>query len=553
MATITPLLDPAVRRMLTPFAPALWLAVTGTTLAGLCGLAAIWQVVRLFDAPSSAIVILACVLWLASAVLAAASAWLAHAAESRFEGRIRRDVASRLLRMPADRLAAYPTDRLRRLVADDVSALHHMIAHLPGEAAGLIAIPLCAVALLVALAGPSSLLALVPGALAAIAYLVVIPRLSARHGAERSRTMREITTAVDDYARGIHIFRSYGAAEGALADYTDAAHRFSTGMTGWVRRVATPAAVAVGLLQAVAGYAIAYAVGVSGRPAALAAMILLGIALVTPALRLGHGLDYVVAGRAAAARVGELLTEPLLPHGDGAMPGRPTDGRPGLHTENLVVAVGGRRVIDGLSLAAPDSAITAVTGASGAGKSTLLRVLAGLAQPESGTVHLGGVPLAALSEDARSGAVLLIPQGGDVLPRSIGENVRLADADAEDGACIAALARAQLDAPLDTDAAILSGGERQRVALARAFLTTAGVILLDEPTSALDDDTASRLWTELEHLARDAAKTVIAVTHDPRLAARADGVLTIIAASADEVAASADEVAARTAEKEATR
>ena len=520
MATKTSLLDPAVLRLLRPFLSPLAVAAAGTTVSGLFGLVATWQTIRLIDAPAPARVGWACGAWLCAALLAAGASWLAHDVEGRFEARVRREVAGSLLRLSADRLTAYPTDRLRRLVSEDVAALHHMIAHLPAEAATLVAIPVCAVLLMLTLAGPASLLALIPGALAGAAYLTVIPRLSARHGAERGRVMGEITTAVNDYARGIHAFRSYGAADGALADYMDATRRFTTGMLAWVRRVATPAAVAIGLLQAASSYAIAYAVGSTREPAVLAAILLMGLALVTPALRLGHGLDYVAAGRVASTRIGELLAEPVLPHGNATA----DDGPAGILAEGIVVSAGGRRILERLSLTAPASAVTAVTGPSGAGKSTLLRVLAGLQPPVSGIVRVGGTDISAFSEAARPEAVLLIPQGGDVLPASIRENLRLTAPDADDQALTAALARAQLDLPLDTDAALLSGGERQRVSLARAFLAQASAILLDEPTSALDDATATRFWGELEKLARTDGKTVVAVTHDPRLALRADHV-----------------------------
>ena len=204
----------------------------------------------------------------------------------------------------------------------------------------------------------------------------------------------------------------------------------------------------------------------------------------------------------------------------------------GVLADGIVVSVGERRILDGLALTAPASAVTAVTGPSGAGKSTLLRVLAGLQPPVSGIVRIGGTDVSAFSEEARPEAVLLIPQGGDVLPASIRENLRLTAPDADDATLTAALARAQLDLPLDTDAALLSGGERQRVSLARAFLAPAGAILLDEPTSALDDATATRFWDELEELARADGKTVVAVTHDPRLADRADHVLRLLPAAA---------------------
>nr|WP_221247586.1 ABC transporter ATP-binding protein [Gordonia humi] len=515
-------------RLLRPSLPTLAVAAAGTTLSGLFGLAAMWQIVRMIDTPGPAPVGWASGASLCGALLAAGASWLAHAVEGRFEARVRREVAGRLLRLPTARLAAYPTDHSRRLVSEDVAALHHMIAHLPAEAATLVAVPVCSVILMLTLAGPASLLALIPGALAGAAYLMWIPGLSAKHGAERGRVMGEITTAVDDYARGIHVFRSYGSADGALADYTDATRRFTSGMLAWVRRVATPAAVAIGLLQAVSSYAIAYAVGSARESAVLAAILLLGLALVTPALRLGHGLDYVTAGRNAASRIGALLAEPALPHGDA----NAVDGPGDILADGIVVSAEGRTILDGLALTAPASAVTAITGPSGAGKSTLLRVLAGLQPPVSGIVRVGGTDVSAFSEEARPEAVLLIPQSGDVLPASIRENLRLTAPDADDATLTAALARAQLDLPLDTDAALLSGGERQRVALTRAFLAQTGAILLDEPTSALGDATATRFWDELEELARADGKTVVAVTHDPRLALRADHVLRLAPAAA---------------------
>ncbi|MFC3241678.1 hypothetical protein ACFOJ6_04165 [Gordonia humi] len=163
MATTTPLLDPAVLRLLRPSLPTLAVAAAGTTLSGLFGLAAMWQIVRMIDTPGPAPVGWASGASLCGALLAAGASWLAHAVEGRFEARVRREVAGRLLRLPTARLAAYPTDHSRRLVSEDVAALHHMIAHLPAEAATLVAVPVCSVILMLTLAGPASLLALIPG------------------------------------------------------------------------------------------------------------------------------------------------------------------------------------------------------------------------------------------------------------------------------------------------------------------------------------------------------------------------------------------------------
>ncbi len=508
---------PSLRGVLAPSIPALLAAAIAAAGAGLLSLSAVWCLVRAISGDPAASVLWACSAWIAAAALSAAAAWLAHHAEGRFEARLRRRVATQAMRMPADRLTAYSTDRLRRLVSDDVAALHHLVAHLPSEIATLVLVPAAAIVLLLAVAGPAALLALVPGAVAAAVYLGVIPRLSAQHGAQRAEVMTGITTAVDDYARGIEVFRLSGSAQGALADYAAAAERFTSGMVAWVSRVATPAAIAVALLQAAASLAIAYAVGSSWDVSRLAAVLLLSLSLVAPALRLGHGLDYVSAGRAAASRIDGFLAEPPLPAGDrGAPPGD------GVRADQVCVRVGERLVLDGLSFAAPAGSITAITGPSGAGKSTLLRTLAGLQPAATGEILIGGTPVSAFDEESRHHAVQLIPQGGDVLPASVGDNLRLTAPGADDERLGAALARAGIAVRLGEEAERLSGGERQRLSMARAFLGPAPVVLLDEPTSALDRGAADRLWEQLEALAHDDGRAVVVVTHDPALAARAD-------------------------------
>lgn len=556
MASSNFFLHPGVRPSLKPSAPALIAAVLAAILAAIAGLAATIGTIRLIAGVESGLLIAILAAWLVTAIASAFSSWLAHAAEGRFEARLRREVAGHLLRLPADRLAKYPADQLRRLVSDDVTALHHMIAHLPAEIATMIVLPVCATIALLALAGPMALLALIPGVLAAIAYLIVLPKLSARHGAERARVMTEITTAVDDYARGIHVFRSFGAAHGALEKYQDASTAFTTDMVSWVKRVATPAAIAVALLQAVASYAIAYAVGAQQNIATLAAMLLLSLALVTPALRLGHGLDFVAAGRGAAARIGELLSEPQLAHGSAELQAGPL----GFSVQGLTVrahtaeSTAGRRrgeradqssvglppvensetreIVQPVDMAAQPGTLTAIIGPSGAGKSTVLRVLAGYQGATGGSVRLASPhgqtqEISDLSESARERAVLYVPQGLAALSATVRENLLLVHSEASDDACEAALRRVRLQVRLDDDASVFSGGERQRLSLARVFLSSARVILLDEPTSALNAELSAQIWAEFRALARDKNCTVVVVTHDIELAQQADQLVSI--------------------------
>ena len=78
-------------------------------------------------------------------------------------------------------ISRYGADALRRLVGEDIVALHHTVAHLPAEIATLAVVPLATTILLVTVAGPLALVALIPGLLAAAYYLFIVPRSSAKH------------------------------------------------------------------------------------------------------------------------------------------------------------------------------------------------------------------------------------------------------------------------------------------------------------------------------------------------------------------------------------
>jgi len=511
---VFPALAPALR-------PALPKLVAGTVmmmLSGLASLGGLWCIVRLVGDISLHWAIVASSLWLLGAALAAYASWLAHDAESRFAARLRRQVAGHLTRLPASTLARQGDVVLRRLVSDDIAALHHMVAHLPAEVVTFAVIPLASISMLVVLAGPVALWALLPGVLASLYYLVWMPRMSARYGAQRMQIMGEIVSAVDDYARGIRVHRIYGAQTGALAAYRNAAERFTEGMVAWVGKVASAAAIAVALLQAVATFAIAYAITYQRDAPTLAAALFFSLAIVTPALRLGHGLDYVTTGWAAGGRLAAFLREPVVPSGNTTLP----DGCFDLEILDAQMELNGHHVLGGLSHRFVPGTLTAITGPSGAGKTSLLRALAGLELLCAGSIRLAGIDMAHLNEQARHQALLLLPQGGEVLSATVRENLALSESNTTDEELTVALRQVQLAIDLDADAAQLSGGERQRLGLARVFLTFARILLLDEPTSALDKTVATRLLTTLRELAHTQSKIIILVTHDPDLTTRAD-------------------------------
>jgi putative ABC transport system ATP-binding protein len=191
----------------------------------------------------------------------------------------------------------------------------------------------------------------------------------------------------------------------------------------------------------------------------------------------------------------------------------------------------------GVDLALEEGELVAVMGPSGSGKSTLLHLLGGLDRPTAGRVLLEGERIDDRSEAAlalmRRRRVGFVFQFFNLIGNlTVGENVELPALLAGASPREARSRREELLAELGVAGraravpAQLSGGEQQRVAIARALVNRPAVLLADEPTGNLDSGTA-RDVLELLRLARDRGQTILLVTHDARVAAAADRVVTM--------------------------
>jgi putative ABC transport system ATP-binding protein len=187
----------------------------------------------------------------------------------------------------------------------------------------------------------------------------------------------------------------------------------------------------------------------------------------------------------------------------------------------------------GVDAVIADGEWLAIQGPTGHGKTTLLQLLGGLDRPTSGTVLLGGKDLGAMTEAeiarVRATWIGFVFQTFNLIPTlPVAENVEVALApfgfDAAERRT--AVARA-LDAVGLCDRARhlpaeLSGGQQQRVGIARALVKEPTVLLADEPTGNLDETTRDEIIALLEELWRDRGLTLVMVTHDSTIAARAE-------------------------------
>jgi putative ABC transport system ATP-binding protein len=192
------------------------------------------------------------------------------------------------------------------------------------------------------------------------------------------------------------------------------------------------------------------------------------------------------------------------------------------------------RAVDGVSLTVAPGELVALYGPSGSGKTTLLMLIAGLLEPDSGTVAVAGREIGALSQRERAqlrrSELGFIRQSLDLIP-----GVR-----ADDNAALKLLAvsgrreaqravepllvRLGLDGRALQRSEQLSMGERQRVMIARALSTQPSVVLADEPTGSLDSERGIEVLELLSEVCHEGDVAMLLVTHDPRAAEFADRV-----------------------------
>lgn len=190
-------------------------------------------------------------------------------------------------------------------------------------------------------------------------------------------------------------------------------------------------------------------------------------------------------------------------------------------------------IIRDISFEIPDRQFAAIMGPSGSGKSTLLGLLAGLDWPTSGKIEIDEVDITTLAEDEmallRGRKLGFVFQAYHLVPTLTAiENVMLPMemlGDERDGASSRAqylLKSVGLQDRSSHYPTQLSGGEQQRVALARAFMMKPSILFADEPTGNLDSSNGMHVLELLWKLNKEEGTTLILVTHDDSLAARAD-------------------------------
>lgn len=247
-------------------------------------------------------------------------------------------------------------------------------------------------------------------------------------------------------------------------------------------------------------------------------ILLLAADFFLPLRLLGSYFHIAMNGAASAEKIFRLLDAPARP--DGTQQADPAD--PSMAVQGVTFGYEAERtILDNVSMEFPKGSFTALVGESGCGKSTVAGILSGRLNGYTGSVTLGGVPVAQLCERSRMEMVTLVPHDAVLFKGTVETNLRMAAPHAGEAQLwevleqvnLAGFCRSQqgLAMPIHEGGSNLSGGQRQRLAMARALLHDSPVYIFDEATSNVDAESENDIMAAIRSLA--GRKTVILISH----------------------------------------
>ncbi len=223
-------------------------------------------------------------------------------------------------------------------------------------------------------------------------------------------------------------------------------------------------------------------------------------------------------------------------------PAAPPAGKPIIIVDSLskTYKIGRQKInaLNSVSLQICEGEFVAITGASGSGKSTLLQIMGGLDKPSSGTVTVNDDKISHMSDrklsNFRNRTIGFVFQFFYLQPfLKLGRNLEVAGMPMRTkrkkrkASAIKLAAATGLSERINHYPKELSGGQLQRAAIARALLNNPKIILADEPTGNLDSKNGQSIIELFEQIRRDFGTTIVIVTHDQRIARRADRIISV--------------------------
>lgn len=444
-----------------------------------------------------------------------------HFADVRFGHLVRMRMVKVLASAPLAWFTSTNSGAVRKAIQDDTHDVHTVIAHAPVESAAAVSAPLSLLIYSFIIDWRLGLLSIATLPIYALINAWMMRDMGEKT-AEMDRYLTRVSATMVEFVSGISVVKAFGTVGRAHERFSHAAEDFARFYVAWCGPLLKGSALGQAavspsmiLLISTAGGSALAATGIVSPVQVITCAL---IALVIPAAIevLGSTVwSYQIAG-AAALRIVDLLSVAPL-SADGSEEPAGAD----IEVDKVSFSYGSTRALDEVSLTVPEGTVTALIGPSGSGKSTLATLVARFADPDQGSVRIGGVDVRAIAPDVLYRHVSFVLQDPQLLDISVRENIALGRPDAKDEAIWAAATAARIDdyvrsLPRGLDSVIgedahPSGGQAQRIAIARALLVDAPILVLDEATAFTDPEAEAEIQAALTRLVQ--GKTVLVIAH----------------------------------------
>ncbi|MEM7077843.1 MAG: ABC transporter ATP-binding protein [Pseudomonadota bacterium] len=341
-----------------------------------------------------------------------------------------------------------------------------------------------------------------------------------------------------EYTQGLSVLRATRQVGEQSERLQGSLKRLRDAQVAGTKLVTLPSIILAALVQlgiiAITALAVALVLGDSLSFAAVLALIVIAIRFSEPLALFANMSSMFDFMEAAIDRISELMAVQPLP----ATPAEnaATDAHVLFEDVHFTYDQTDDAVLHGVSFAVPERSLTALVGTSGSGKTTITKLLTRFADPQIGTITIGGADIRTMDQAELMQHFSVVFQDVYLFDDSIGANIRLAKPDATqaeiEAAAVAANCHDFISAlPHGYDTGVgeiggaLSGGERQRISIARAILKDAPIVILDEPTSALDTESEVAVQRAIDALVQD--KTVLVIAHRLSTIVAADNIIVL--------------------------
>jgi ATP-binding cassette subfamily B protein IrtA len=456
---------------------------------------------------------------------------LTHLYDASFAAALRRRLTGKLSRLPLGWFGERSATDVKKLVADDVSALHYIVTHAVPDLVAAVVTPVATLVYLFVVDWRLALVLLIP-IVVFIRIMVGISLQEKDRSVESMRRMARISGSAQTFLADRETSQIFGsralvdlpAELEESGDFTDTLQR-DTGTRKILAVMINRPTTTLGIIV-VAAWLLMIPGWVSVHD--LVPFLVLGPAFGGQLVGISGAVGTLIMSLDARSGLELLLASPELagPAGRSGSPGHVVLD----HVDFRYTPE--RPLLTDFSLSLGKGAVTAVVGPSGAGKSTVGALVARLWDPQSGAVSIDGRDIREMSQDELYSTVTILLQDVDLVRGTVRDNIALTRPEATDDQVIAAARAArihdrvgELPEGYDTvvDAAHLSGGERQRIGIARALLADTPVIVLDEATASADPDSEWEIRRGLDELL--AGRTVLMIAHRLHTVTGADRIL----------------------------